>query len=338
MADTVLGPLRLPSRRRGPVRTLAARLGVALALITVIALAVYLDRDGYRDSAQDGVDLLDAFYYATVSITTTGYGDVVPVTDGARLLTTLLVTPARVLFLILLVGTTLEVLAESSRHAIRQRHWRRRLRDHTIVCGYGVKGRSAIEVLLAQGVAREHIVVIDPRREAVDEANGTGLAGVVGDAARTSTLEQAGAPDARAIVVAVDRDDAAVLVTLTARELAPEASIAAAVRDDENRHLLARSGADSVITSSGATGRLLGFATQSPGIVGVLEDLLSVGEGLDLQERDLPAENVGGRLRDVPFDAPVLAVARDGALLRFDDPSVEPLRGDDRLVCLCSNR
>ena len=92
---------------------------------------------------------LDALYYATVSITTTGYGDITPVTTGTRLATTVIITPARILFLILLVGTTLEVLAEGSRQAVRQRSWRRRLHDYTIVCGYGTKGRSAIAVLRA---------------------------------------------------------------------------------------------------------------------------------------------------------------------------------------------
>ena len=119
-------------------------------------------------------------YYATVSITTTGYGDITPVTTGTRLATTIIITPARILFLILLVGTTLEVLAEGSRQAFRQRSWRRRLHDHTIVCGYGTKGRSAIAVLRAKGVDAEQIVVIDPRADHVAEANRAGHAGVDG--------------------------------------------------------------------------------------------------------------------------------------------------------------
>src|SRR5688500_19821511 len=143
---------------------------IALGLVVFVALVAYVDRDGYRDAAGDSVSLLDCFYYATVSITTTGYGDVIPVTDTSRLLTTLLVTPARIVFLILLVGTTIEVLAESSRHAFRLKIWRRRLRDHIIVCGFGTKGRNAIATLLAHGTAAERIVVIDPREEAVQEA------------------------------------------------------------------------------------------------------------------------------------------------------------------------
>ena len=52
---------------------------------------------------------------------------------------------------------------------------------------------------------------------------------------------------------------------------------AAAAREEENVHLLKQSGADSVILSSAAAGRLLGQAVHSPQTVEVLEDLLSVG-------------------------------------------------------------
>ena len=93
------------------------------------------------------------------------------------------------------------------------------------------------------------------------------------------------------MIVATDRDDAAVLVTLTARELDPDATIVAAAREAENVHLLKQSGADSVILSSAAAGRLLGQAVHSPQTVEVLEDLLSVGSGIDLVEREVgPAE------------------------------------------------
>src|SRR5918998_4483682 len=163
-------PLRLPSGPPAPARVLLQRLAIGIGLVVFVALVAYADRGGYRDAAGDAVSLLDCFYYATVSITTTGYGDVIPVTDRARLLTTLLVTPARIVFLILLVGTTVEVLAEGSRHAIRLKIWRRRLRDHTIVCGYGTKGRNAIATLTARGTPREKIIVIDSREEAVEEA------------------------------------------------------------------------------------------------------------------------------------------------------------------------
>ena len=74
-------------------------------------------------------------------------------------------------------------------------------------------------------------------------------------------LRVAGVPRARAVVVAANRDDSAVLVTLTARELAPKAQIVAAVREAENVHLLRQSGANQVVVSGETAGRLLGMAT-----------------------------------------------------------------------------
>ena len=79
-------------------------MAIALGLITFVAVLTYMGRDGYIDPEDDSVSVLDAFYYSTVTITTTGYGDIRPITDSARLVTTVLVTPARVVFLILLVG------------------------------------------------------------------------------------------------------------------------------------------------------------------------------------------------------------------------------------------
>ena len=329
--------VEFPGRPHGPVRNILMRLGVAVGLVLFVALLTYAGRDGYVDAAGDEVSLLDAFYYATVSITTTGYGDVRPVSDQARLLTTLLVTPARVLFLILLVGTTLEILAQRSRDAYRRARWRKTLNDHIIICGYGVKGRSALRTLLAKGVDPEEVVVIDEDAAAREHATAAGLTVVCGSAASTEVLRQAGITEARSIVVAVNRDDTAVLVTLTARELNPEATIVAAVREEENVHLLRQSGATSVVTSADAAGRLLGFAVSQPQITEVLEDLMRVGQGLDIAERDV-GEDEGGSVAALGIGGPVVAVARGDELMRFDDPRAKSVQPGDRVVYLRSHR
>ena len=132
-------------------------------------------------------------------------------------------------------------------------------------------------------------------------------------------LEEAGIRDARSVVIAVDRDDAAVLVTLTARELAPEATIVVAVREEENVHLLQQSGADSVISSSASAGRLLGMATETPGIAAVLEDLLSLGEGLDIVQHEIDEASAGPADPELREWGPVIAVLRAGELIHFND-------------------
>src|SRR5699024_753291 len=99
---------------------------------------------GYRDDSGREIGWLDALYYATVTLSTTGYGDITPISVPARLANILIITPLRVLFLIVLVSTTLEVLTERSRQALRIQRWRSTVRDHVVVIGFGTTGRSAV--------------------------------------------------------------------------------------------------------------------------------------------------------------------------------------------------
>jgi len=335
-SSSFAAPVELPgAREQAAGRRIAGRVLIAVAIVVFVALVTWLGRAGYADVAGGQISLLDAFYYATVTVTTTGYGDVRPESDTARLVTTILVTPARVLFLIVLVGTTLELLAERTRTAYRLARWRKTLKNHTIVCGFGTKGQSAVHELRARGAAPSELVIIDARPEARERALAAGLAVIAGDAGSVDVLREAGIEQASAVVVAPDRDDAAVLITLTARELNPAATIVAAVREEENAHLLRQGGANNVITSSGAAGRLLAMGIRSPTVATVLEDLLVGGEGLDLMEYRV--EHDGMTPAEVADGAPVIAVVRDHTTLRFDDPRAQALQAGDHLICLCGS-
>lgn len=332
LADpSLVGLIRMPDISASPVVSLLRRLAVAFGALAAAALVVYASGDGYIDnSSSTPISLGDAFYYATVSLSTTGYGDIVPVTPQARLLTTVVITPLRLLFLIVLVGTTVELLTERSRHAVRIERWRSRVRNHTVVVGYGTKGRAAVETLLGDGTEPRDIVVVDTDRTRLDQASALGLVTVTGNATRSSVLRIAGLQQASAIVVATNRDDTAVLVTLTARELAPDVRIVAAVRESENVHLLRQSGANSVIVSAETAGRLLAMATTTPSVVDVVEDLLTPDAGFAISERPVEESEVGGsprHLQDI-----VLGVVRGDNLFRVDASAVDALERGDRLL------
>jgi voltage-gated potassium channel len=326
--------IQFPHRAPGALRSLVRRLGIAIGIVVLIALLTWLGRGGYSDADGTPLSMLDAFYYATVTVTTTGYGDIAPVSAAQRAITAFVVTPLRVVFLILLVGTTLELLTERFRQTRAESHWRSRVNGHTIIVGYGTMGRGAVETLLADGIARADIVVIDRLAEPVAVAGDAGLVGVMADATRTSTWSQVRLERARAVVVTCNRDDTAALVTLTARELNASVPISVAVREAENAHLLEQSGATTVVLGSEAAGRLVGLSTQAPGAIGVLQSLLVAGHGLELTERTVDADEVGGPPDRARCDGMPIAIVRGGRHISFDDPAFQQVERGDVVVSL----
>ncbi|MFC0114213.1 potassium channel family protein [Kibdelosporangium aridum] len=327
---SLVGVIRIPEGSVSPVTAIVRRvIGALLALASAVVI-VYLDRDGYRDVNEDGLSLLDAIYYATVSLSTTGYGDITPVSPSARLINVLVITPLRVLFLIVLVGTTLAVLTERSRQAFKIQVWRKKVRDHVVVIGFGTKGRSAVSAVMTDGMKPGQIVVVDTDQNSLDAASALGLVTVHGSGTRSDVLRVAGVDRARAVVVAANRDDSAVLITLTAREMAPKAQIVSAVREAENVHLLRQSGADSVVVSSETAGRLLGMATHTPSVVNMVEDLITPDSGLAIAERDVEPGEVGGSPRHLSDI--VLGVVRGKKLYRVDSAEADAIEEGDRLL------
>jgi voltage-gated potassium channel len=331
LTDTV----QIPSEPVSPTQRIIRRVIYALAALLAAVLIVYLDRHGYRDvesspNPDDPLSFLDCLYYATVSLSTTGYGDITPVTPSARLVNVLVITPLRVAFLIVLIGTTVETLTTQSRQAYQIQRWRNKVRNHIVIVGYGTKGRTAAAAMVGDEVAPADIVVVDENPAALERAKSAGLVTVRGSATDSEVLRLASAQHAKAIIVAANRDDTAVLVTLTARQLAPKAKIIAAVRETDNEHLLKQSGADSTVVTSETAGRLLGLAVQTPSVVEMMEDLLTPDAGFAIAEREVTPKETGGSPRHLTDI--VLGVVRNGKLIRVDEPEVDALEAGDRLL------
>jgi len=323
------GTVVLPRAATNPFRSAARRLLVAFAVLLVIATVVWVDGGGYSDL--DGeISWLDGLYYATVTASTTGYGDIAPETDQARLVNVLVVTPLRVVFVVALVGSVFEVVTTTARSLYRERAYRGALKGHTVVVGYGTRGRAAVRGLVEGGVARSTIVAVDRDQAAVDEAVNDGIAAVLGDGTRDGVQQAAHVPDAGQVVIAVSQDATSVLATLTSRRLAPGARIVSSVRETHNAPLLHHIGADSVVVSSETAGRLLGVAVAHPPAAKVLGDLLTPGRALVLRERPVTPQEVGRTTREV--DGLVVAVVRGGQRMTYYDAAVGTLQPDDVLV------
>lgn len=334
------GKVIFRSRRISPILNIGARLAVAVGALLITTAIVFVERDCYADLGQRGtLTIIDALYYATVSLSTTGYGDIVPVCESSRLVNVFLITPLRFAFLIVLVGTTVEVLTRRTRDEFRTSRWRRRVHDHTIIIGYGVKGAAAAQALVDSGIPKDQIVIVTPETRQVHEATRSGFVAVLGDARRETVLEDAVIAQAAKVIVATDEDDTSVLVTLTARRLAPKAHIVAAVRESQNADILRQSGADTIIPTAESAGRLMALSIVSPAAGEIMEDLLDTSRGLEVVERGVSQAEIGLATEEVDTHGEiVLAVLRDGQSHRFDVLASAMLQEDDRLVVIRPSR
>ena len=329
--------MRFPGPQSTVGRQVLIRGGIAVFCLVLTTMLVYLGRYGYSDSQDPGqpITLLDAFYFATVSLSTTGYGDIVPATPINRLISAVIITPLRVVFLIVLVGSTLEVLTRRTTEQYREKRWRNKVQDHTIIVGFGVKGRSAAQALIDNGTAPDQIVVIAPDEAAIKDATAMGCVGIIGDGRRDDVLERASVSSAARAIVATDSDDKAVLMTLNIRRLAPQVAVVAAVRESQHAPVLRQSGANAVITTAEAAGRLMGISLISPTAGELMEDLLDPGHGLEFCERTVEPDEVGRHVGLLANRGEiVLAVKRDGAVLRFDELGDSTLEANDSVVVI----
>ncbi len=324
--------VNLPKVAVRPILELSKRLFLALLLLLASTFIVWLDRASYIDNVRgDGVSFVDAIYYSTVALTTTGYGDITPSADHARLMNAMIVTPMRVGFLVLLVGTTLAVLANEGTRTIRDMQWRQTMRNHVVVIGYGTKGRSVINTLRRHGERSDKIVVIDNNDVSVNEANLDGLAAFLGDATQRELLRRAEISKARKVIICLSRDDSAILTTLTVRQLNPGADIVVSVREKENVPLVRQSGATSVVTSSDTVGRLMGLSAVGPELGSIIQDLLTAGTGLEVSQRQAAPQEVGQAPGSLLHER-VIGIIRGGTLRRFYDSTASRIETGDQLI------
>jgi hypothetical protein len=145
------------------------------SLLFVLAVH-WFERDGLKDGLDGHVSFTDVIYFTMVSITTTGYGDIVPVSQGARLFDALLVTPIRIFFVLIFIGTAYQLVFRRSWEKWRMERIQRGLSGHVIIAGFGISGAEALDELLARGQAPHQVVVIDPDPAALERPHELGCA------------------------------------------------------------------------------------------------------------------------------------------------------------------
>ena len=236
---------------------LSIRLGLALLLLSIVVLIHWWDRGGLQDAVDGDVSFLDVVYFTMISVTTTGFGDITPVTDRARMVEAIIVTPIRFAVFFIFVGTAYNFIIKRSWEKWRMARIQENLEGHIIVLGFGISGSESVNELIERGTDARNIVVVDPSEERLKEAEKLGCNVIAADATRDSTLDAVRIRQAQNVLVSAGRDDTSILIVLTVRHLAPDVPISVVVRADDNEILARQAGANNVINPVRFTGLLL---------------------------------------------------------------------------------
>ena len=322
--------LRRKSRIRGWYN-LGWRLAVAAALLGLLILFHWLEREGLKDMHDGNVDFLDVIYFTMISATTTGYGDIVPVTKNTRVFDALVVTPIRVLFLLVFVGTAYLFVARRTWERFIMRRIQRTLRDHIVMIGYGTKNSRAVQELIDLGAEPHNIVVVDTKEDRLDLAKALGCTVLNADATHDETLKAVHVNRAKLVIISAGRDDTSILVCLTTRHLAPNVRISLAVNQQDNEIPARRAGADVVVNPLDFAGLLLATTHAGQHIADYLADLATMSGRVRLIERDVRPDEIGKPLKELTGGLG-LRIIRDGTPYGFWRPQVEKLEPGDIIM------
>ena len=325
-------PILILRQVTSPEVSLVFRAMLVLLLLAAVFAVFLLDRSGLQDNIDGHVSVTDVLYFTMITVTTVGYGDIVPVSDPARLIDAFFVTPVRIFVWFIFLGTAYQFIIQRLIEEWRMTRLQRDLQDHVVLCGYGDSGSIAAGELLLRGWEPEQIVVIDSRRDEVQRAAEQGFIGLHGNASSEELLRVAGVPRAHSVIVSVGRDDTTVLVVLTIRELAKNVRIIARVLEQENVKLVKSSGADVIVSPPRFGGYLMADAVESHGTVEFVSDMLSFRGDYQLQEREPRAQEIGRAARDIEGTL-VIEVRRNGQRIGcWHDKGVVVQPGDRLLV------
>ncbi len=308
------------------------RVGFVLALIGMAIAVHWFDRNGLQDSYDGDVSFLDVVYFTMISITTTGYGDIAPVTERARMFDAIIVTPIRIFVVLIFVGTAYNFVFKRTWDKWRMKLIQSNLHDHIVVAGFGTSGKEAVQELLHRGTNPEEIVVVDPSDEALLQAEQLGCAVINADATRDVTLMDVKISRARSMIVSAGRDDTSILIVLTARHLAYHLPISVGVKASDNELLARQAGATTVINPVSFAGVLLAGSCDGPKVSDYLSDLASATGRVKLIQRSVTDTEVGMAMNDVVKDGLGVRIYRGNEVFGFWEDETNALEAGDIIV------
>jgi len=288
----------------------------------------------------EGWSFVDSFYMMVITLSTVGFGEIQPLSDRARLLTSAIIILGVGNFAYI-VGSFSRMLVDGHFHNLL---WRRKVQrridkldSHYIICGYGRIGSVVVQEILK---VSPDVVVVEHAPELIEQLKRDGIMHLCGDATDDGLLVAAGIKRAKSIVTALTDEAANVYVTLTARQLNPTISIIARANNASHITRLEFAGANRVVLPHLIGGVRMAHTVLRPTVTDFLD--LAVRGNIDLQLEQLvispESTFVGKNLMDSnirkDYDLIIVAIKRDDGTLVFNPGPREVLCARDTLITL----
>jgi len=253
-----------------------------VAIIVIAIVAVFFGGTvGYM--VIEGWSFNEAVYMTIITVSTVGYGEVRPLSEGGRIFTAALIvsgilliaTGANFIFSSIIEGTFGEILR---RQGMQQKI--SKMNNHFVICGIGAVGEDIIHEFIS---ANEPFVLIDREQEvlvALTREHPKVLY-VTGDATHDDVLKHAGINNAKGIIAALGNDADNLYICLTARSLNPRLRIISRAVDAGSIDKLKKAGADYVFSPEIIGGIHLAAAALRPTVMSFLDTILR-GQHLNL--------------------------------------------------------
>ncbi|MDP6155226.1 MAG: potassium channel family protein [Candidatus Thermoplasmatota archaeon] len=325
---------RFYRKEPSPIKVLCLRLVFIFILLLLVAGIFWgLEKDEIKDSYDGHLSYIDSLYFTIVTVTTLGYGDIVPVTERARMVDAFIITPVRMLVWVLFIGTAYQFVIQRFWEEYRMNRLLKKLKGHVIIAGYGSTGAATVNELVHKGYDDDRLIAIDKKEDNVKEAAEAGATGILGDSASEDVLTRAGIHGAAVIIITTPHDDTNVLIALTAKDLNPGIKIISRVRQHENIKQLKRAGADVIISPSLTSGNLMAVAVSNSNSVELIGELLTTSRGANVHQRRVLDPEIGKSPKALKGIV-VLGLVRKGNNIGPGDLDGQILRKNDEIILI----
>lgn len=207
---------------------------VILAVVFVASVSVHLVH---------GEHFWDSVYWTACAMTWSHCETNVLYTDAVKFMSVVDGIAAEGILLVL-IWTFSEKMLGIDLGVVRMRKKIEGMKNHFIICGYGRVGEKVSEILEQNKI---DFIVIEKRKDVVEQLKENGTPVIEGDSMNPRTLEKAGIGRARGLVSTLGADSDNIFLSLTAKELNPNIMVAARAHSESVVSKLHKAGATIVV-------------------------------------------------------------------------------------------